>query len=392
MTGKIFFLLTFLLMTVDAHCQVAINTDGTGPHHSAILDVKSVSKGLLPPRMTSEERNAIVTPADGLIVFCTDCGPAGTGSVSVFMAGAWYLLGACLEPLTPSSGNHVALVNLIVWNWNSVTGASGYKWNTLKDYSSAIDMGLATTKTETGLAPNTAYTRYVWAYNACGNSAPVTLNQATTSSSSCGQPMMDSRDGKIYNTVLIGAQCWMAANLNAGVKIAGTTDQTNNGIVEKYCYLNDEANCNVYGGLYRWNEMMDYTTSSNSNPSERQGICPTGWHVPSDDEWSQLETFVEPTALCHASTVAGCKVREAGTSHWASPNSCASNLTGFTALPAGHEDFGSFSGLNTFAKLWTSLDYYEDGALCRFLEYNTPGLTTGYASKSNASSLRCVMD
>ncbi len=89
----------------------------------------------------------------------------------------------CILPIFPSEGTHVPAVTQIIWNWNSVTDATGYKWNTINDYSSSTDMVAVTTKTETGLTCHTAYNRYVWAYNSCGNSTPVTLNQTT---SACG--------------------------------------------------------------------------------------------------------------------------------------------------------------------------------------------------------------
>jgi hypothetical protein len=96
----------------------------------------------------------------------------------MFMAGGWYTLNAnCLNPLSPVAGTNVPSGTQIVWNWNTVFYATGYKWNTINDYSSATDMGTSTTKTESGLTPNTTYTRYVWAYNVCGASAVTTLTQ-----------------------------------------------------------------------------------------------------------------------------------------------------------------------------------------------------------------------
>ena len=85
--------------------------------------------------------------------------------------------------------------------------------------------------------------------------------------------------GQTYNTVLIGNQCWMKENLNIGTRIDFSQDQTNNSIIEKYCYYDDELNCKKYGGLYQWSEMMQYTTIAGT-----QGICPDGWHLPTIDE------------------------------------------------------------------------------------------------------------
>ncbi len=89
--------------------------------------------------------------------------------------------------------------------------------------------------------------------------------------------------GQTYATVLIGTQCWMAENLNIGGMISGSVEQVNNGTIEKYCYNNFPSMCGYLGGLYKYNEAMNY------NSSERQGICPDGWHIPSDEDWKYLE-------------------------------------------------------------------------------------------------------
>ena len=159
--------------------RVGVGT--VNPHNSAILDVKSTTKGLLLPRMTHVELNAIANPADGLLVYCTDCGADGLGSLSMFMAGAWHQLSmGCMNPISPTAGTHILSTTQIIWNWNLVTYATGYKWNTTNDYATATDMGIEVTKTENGLTCNTAYTRYVWAYNTCGNSTPLTLTQTSS--------------------------------------------------------------------------------------------------------------------------------------------------------------------------------------------------------------------
>jgi len=95
-------------------------------------------------------------------------------------------------------------------------------------------------------------------------------------------------EGQVYNTVQVFSQCWMKENLNAGVMIQGTQNMTDNSIMEKYCYDNLESKCNVWGGLYQWNEMMQYTTQNGA-----QGICPSGWHIPTDLEWKILEGSVD---------------------------------------------------------------------------------------------------
>ena len=99
----------------------------------------------------------------------------------------------------------------------------------------------------------------------------------------CGHPF--TYKGKTYNTRLMpDGKCWMTENLNVGVKIPLTQVSQDNGIIEKYCYDDNEANCDIYGGLYYWSEAMQYTKTEKA-----QGICPPGWHIPSDGEWMALE-------------------------------------------------------------------------------------------------------
>ena len=272
-------------------------------------------------------------------------GPCGTSQVTILSQQT-----LSDPPAAPLTGIHVPNRTKIVWNWNPVSGATCYKWNTDNEYSTAIDLGSLTSKTETGLACNTAYTRYVWAYGTCGVSTSTALNQTTSTCLICGQPITDSRDDKVYNTVLIGSQCWMAQNHNIGNRIDGNQEQANNQVIEKYCYDDLESNCDVYGGLYQWNEMMQYVTTEGT-----QEICPAGWHMPTDGEWTELTNYLG------GETVAGGKMKS--TSEWNGTNS-----SGFTALPGGewHED-GFFEHWHD-ANFWsTTLEENINRARCRIL-------------------------
>jgi hypothetical protein len=100
-----------------------------------------------------------------------------------------------------------------------------------------------------------------------------------------GTPTVTDYDGNTYNTVQIGNQCWMKENLN-------TTRDAGGNNISRYCYSNTNANCENYGGLYTWATLMNGAASSNGNPSGVQGICPTGWHVPSDAEWTELTDYL----------------------------------------------------------------------------------------------------
>lgn len=175
-----FFLIILMVAGTALFAQVAINTDGLQPDPSAGLDVKFTNKGFLPPRMTFEQRNAIPNPVEGLMVYCTNGNADGTGVLSMYQGGKWQnFTWGCAVPVAPAAGSQIPCYTGITWNWNTVPIALGYKWNTVNDYSSATDMGTLTTKNETGLLSNATYTRYVWAYNACGVSPPVALTQTT---------------------------------------------------------------------------------------------------------------------------------------------------------------------------------------------------------------------
>ncbi len=199
---------------------------------------------------------------------------------------------------------------------------------------------------------------------------------------------------KTYNTVQVGTQCWLKENLNIGTMIAGTTEQTNNSVIEKYCYNNDTASCNVYGGLYEWAEVVQYlnnatnTTTWNPVPTGLvQGICPSGWHLPTNAEWGALMTYLG------GQSVAGGKLKEAGFTHFASPNTGATNLSGFTGLPGGQRwSTGEFKYQTNSGQFWTcttgaspATDVYYGG-----VSYSTALATNGQFYKVTGISVRCI--
>ena len=163
-----------MLMTIQTHAQVGINSDNSLPDPSAGLDVKYSDKGFLPPRMTLQERNAITSPANGLMVFCTDC--STVGALCIFLSGGWITVSLC-NPPAPVPGTAVPSGTQIIWNWNAVPNVTGYKWNTTGDFNTATDMGTNTSHTETGLIVGNSYRRFVWAYNSCGLSPVITMEK-----------------------------------------------------------------------------------------------------------------------------------------------------------------------------------------------------------------------
>ena len=215
----------------------------------------------------------------------------------------------------------------------------------------------------------------------------------TWSFTTCGENLVDSRDSQSYETVQIGDQCWMAENLNVGTRIDGSQAQADNSTIEKYCYDNNESNCDTYGGLYQWNEMMQYTTQDSV-----QGICPDGWHIPSDEEWKVLEGTVDTQypvgdpewdGYGYRGYDAGKRLKS--TTGWTT--NTGTDAFGFTALPGGSHDFsGSFSNLGDEGYWWSATEDASTSAWIRGLHYYHDDIPRGHFSKDNGRSVRCLKD
>ena len=174
-----------------------------------------------------------------------------------------------------------------------------------------------------------------------------------------------------------GGQSWLTANLNVGTMVSMGTAQTDNGIVEKYCYNNDESNCTTYGALYQWGEAMQYSTAAGA-----RGICPAGTHIPTDNEWKTLEislgmTQAQADAIGWRGTDQGTQLKPGGSS-------------GFNVPLAGRRSpAGAFFNLGTSAFVWSSS---ESGSSAW-----RRGLYSGYATvgrhtddKAGGFSVRCL--
>jgi uncharacterized protein (TIGR02145 family) len=201
---------------------------------------------------------------------------------------------------------------------------------------------------------------------------------------SCSGTVEDA-DANSYGVVKIGEQCWMAENLNVGVYATSTntgtnhSDVSNNGIIEKYCYDNNTARCATDGGLYDWNEMMGYVTTAGV-----QGICPAGWHIPTDNEWYVLESGLA-TQACSASrsdwgcAPAGSELLSGGTS-------------GFKALLAGYRNAtGSFFNRGSYAGFWSSSESSSNARYRNLSSGNSP-VRRNTDSKVYGFSVRCLKD
>jgi uncharacterized protein (TIGR02145 family) len=189
-------------------------------------------------------------------------------------------------------------------------------------------------------------------------------------------------DGNVYHTVTIGTQVWMVENLkttkyNDGTAIPLVTDSTawNNLSTPGYCWYNNDSATykTTYGALYNW-----FAVNTGK-------LCPTGWHVPTDDEWTTLITYLG------GENAAGGKLKETGTTHWQSHNTGATKETGFTALPGGYRyDIVSFSYIGKYGYWWSSTESESYSAWYRNISYGNSGVGRYNYGKENGFSVRCL--
>lgn len=215
-------------------------------------------------------------------------------------------------------------------------------------------------------------------------------------------------NGNIYKTKRIGNQTWMAENLKVtryadGTPIPFVEDQMEwfhlNRETRGYCwYDNVLSNGYVYGGLYTWTAAVRGSAGSELMPGIIQGVCPDGWHVPSEREWNQLELHLgmaqeELDQVKWRGVDEGGKLKEAGTRLWKSPNTGSTGESGFKALPGGYRHgSGEFIGLVTTARFWTSSGRGYGFAWYRGLEYDHAGIYRDFIGSYRGHSVRCVKD
>ena len=225
-----------------------------------------------------------------------------------------------------------------------------------------------------------------------------------------GTPTLTDIDGNVYNTVQIGQQCWMKENLRV-TRYADSTEIPT-GISDSYTLPyryspnNDESNVPTYGFLYNWPAVMHGEASSEANPSGIQGVCPTGWHVPSCAEWLQLIDYVSgmDVYVCGSDTIQIAKSLAATTGWNGSNNFCsvgndmgANNATGFSALPAGTYSDGHYGTFGNAAGFWCSTELNAEWAkisvianMGNYVSMNDSA--TDGTTKNVGASVRCVRD
>jgi uncharacterized protein (TIGR02145 family) len=193
--------------------------------------------------------------------------------------------------------------------------------------------------------------------------------------------------GKTYNTVLIGGQCWLKENLNVGTRINGSVNQTNNGIIEKYCYNDDTANCTTYGGLYQWAEAIQYqngaTNTTLTTPpftGNTQGICPVGWHIPTNAEITTLSNTVGGSSNALKAILQG------------TGGGAGTNTSGFSALLGGVKGNSGFVTKGNYTFYWSSTENAAGTSDGLQLDGSDNSIVFGTPSKPYALSVRCLND
>ena len=284
----------------------------------------------------------------------------------------------------------------ITSNGGAAVTARGVCWSTteapsVSDSITSDGTGIGNFTSEiTGLIAETDYYIRAYATNSAGTGYGDTKEFTTTKVGT-----VTDIDGNIYQTIKIGNKWWMAENLRVvcyrnGDSIPNVTDNTEwtdltNGA---YCnYDNDSFIAATYGRLYNWYAVDD-----------SRGIAPGGWHVPTDEEWKELERYLgmsesEVNNTGYRGTDEGGKLKETGVVHWEIPNSGATNESGFTALPGGSRvGSGSYLSKGNSSTFWSSMEINDSIAWSRSLGYYDSEIYRTGSIKYSGFSVRCIRD
>jgi len=292
------------------------------------------------------------------------------------------------EPIPEPPTNLIATVKStsqidLTWedNSNNETGFKIERKSDSENYTEVTTLGAnKTSYVNNSLEQNTDYSYRLSAFNSThdvgeySNEVSVTTIKALT---------VSDIDGNEYLAVSIGTQIWMAENLkttrlNDGTEIPLVTgDSEWNTLVTPGLswYDNQPDNGNTYGALYNWYSV------------ETDKLCPSGWHVPSDEEWTTLSDYLG------GESVAGGKLKEAGNQHWKSPNTNATNSFDFTALPGGyHNANGSYNLIGEFSRWWTSSAGEIVDSWFWYIGYNSGEIFSRKNARNSGFSVRCIKD
>ncbi|HET6226168.1 MAG TPA: FISUMP domain-containing protein [Bacteroidia bacterium] len=413
-TSYLFFSLFYFFIFISHAQNIAINESGATANTKSILEIQpdvNLNKGLLVPRLTTAQRNTIAAPIpEALLIYNTtsQCFEAWNQNTTT-----WVSFG-CIGCQIPGAFSAYAASNSTIIsfdaNWDASAGATGYYIDVstsssfssfVTGYSNLSTGNVTSYSVNTNLSCGTTYYYRVRATNACGTSA--NSNTITASTSTCGPSC---------NT-----QVWSAmVNINTGTQIAQGSTQAAG---QKWCYNDVAANCTTYGGLYQWASAMNLASTANSafqygatlpscdpcNSGGIQGICPTGYHIPTDLEWSRYEYCIENTITPTGSTPLatfqttttyrgsstagvgpGAKMKVTASN---SPAWDGTNTSGFSALPTGYYS-GAVAGLGTTTLFWSATENTATTAFSRLLTSGNVQSSRGNSTKTFAFPVRCL--
>ncbi|QQS06654.1 MAG: chitobiase/beta-hexosaminidase C-terminal domain-containing protein [Fibrobacterota bacterium] len=299
--------------------------------------------------------------------------------------------GVAAPTFSPAGGNYASIQSVTISSategatiYYTVSGSNPTKVASLLNfkYTGPINVNQRTTLKAIAVRNDISSAVSSVLYYIGGSTEAIPWNTSVTYGT-----LTDSRDGKSYKTVKIGTQTWMAENMNYKVD-------------SSWCYANITDSCSRYGRLYQWAAAMGLDPSYNSKPwsetSPRQGICPSGWHVPSDAEWTTLQTFVDP-----ARTSAAIKLRSSN--GWLSTSDSTLDGTdtyGFRALPGGQSYADIFYTGGIYGYWWTATGNGGARAVSRFINYYQANLNYDQSKvdvgsttlKTTEYSVRCIQD
>lgn len=356
---------------------------------------------------TLQESNSIINQADGMsqtftLHFSTSqttLPTVATNNVSIITSTT-----ATCGGNVSSDGGSTVIARGVCWSTSSNP--------TISNNHTSDGYGIGTfISTISGLSSGTTYYVRAYATNSTGTAYGNIVSFATSEPQD-GLPcpntsMVTDYDGNTYNTVQIGNQCWMKENLRTrhfedGTLIfMGSNDQSFASTTISYCFCpNNSSNyVSQCGYLYNWAAVMHGSSSSNSNPSGIQGVCPNGWHVPSDVEWTQLTNYVsnQSNYICNSNSPNIAKAL--ATSTWW--NSCAetctvgnnlssNNTTGFGAIPTGNYNSYTIWGFGNFCEYWSSTEDNYLTSWCRQLSYDSSEILRYGDYKTRGLSVRCL--
>ena len=321
--------------------------------------------------------------ASGSSGYISGFGPGSGSTISQVLNNTGFTIGSATYTVTPTANSCTGTLNSVVVTVKPLAAVS---FTPCTDVITTTDANPFTLKgglplggTYSGTGVNaglfnpvigTGTYAITYSYNnvyGCVNTASLNITVLNPLPFFCGNPLKDVRDNQEYQTIQLGAQCWMAANLNFGTQVLSSSMQRDNCTVEKYCFNDISSNCSTVGGLYQWDEMMQFEAVESI-----QGLCPPGWHVPAENEWNTL------FGLYISNGFAGSPLKYTG-------------YSGFNAFLNGIRFDNKNWNFDTFAIfLWSSTAQGPFKAWAHSMNSINPSVSYYPANRSNAFYVRCI--